>query len=395
MNIYLDYNATTPLDSEVLDAMLPFFSEKFCNPSSHYSPAYKTKEAIDIVRNEVASSINAQAGRIIFTSCGTESNNLAIQGITAKVIEDTSAPGHIISNNVEHSSVLKIYKQLKKQGWIITLLDVDQKGIINHDSLKSAITENTCLISIMLANNETGAIQDLAGISEIAHQHGIPVHTDAIQGVGKIPVDIEKLKVDLLSISAHKFYGPKGVGALYIKDRIGIQPILFGGGQENSLKPGTENIPGIVGLGNAIKKAVSNLDEYSIKTKKLINRLRQGIIADIPDIRINSTSSEQLPNTLNISFRGVDSISLQSELDEKGIYVGTGAACSSSSPEVSHVLKGMKVPPDAAFSALRFSLGRPTSAKDIDTSLEILIDTVASLRSNTNTDSPCCCDGCC
>lgn len=394
MSIYLDFNATTPLDGEVLAAMLPFFSEKYGNPSSQYLPGREAKKSIEHARSLVADAIGASGKEIIFTSGGTEANNIAIQGVARMFLNNYGIPGHIISNRVEHSCVLNTLRYLEQSGWEVSYIDVDQNGVISPENVESAIKEKTCLISIMLANNETGVIQNLAKITEFAHQAGIIVHSDAVQAVGKISVDIKPLGIDLLSLSAHKFHGPKGAGALFIKDRLPLLPILFGGGQERSLKPGTENVPGIVGLGAAIDKAVNNLNNESQKSGLLIDSLKAGIIANIADVRINGCSEDMLKNTLNVSFAGIDAISLHSALDRQGIFVGTGAACSSSTPEISHVLKGMKIPPEYAFSAIRFSVGRNTVQSEIDAALKTLISEVARLRGEENNGS-CCGEGCC
>lgn len=394
MSIYLDFNATTPLDKEVLAAILPFFAEKFWNPSSQYSPGKQAKEAIENARSQVAEAIGAAENEIFFTSGGTESNNIAIQGLAATHLDKMAVPGHIISNRVEHSCVMNTLKHLEKNGWKISYVEVDENGVISPEQVKSAINDKTCLISIMMANNETGVIQDLAAISDIAHKAGVLVHTDAVQAVGKVPVNVKNLGVDMLSLSAHKFYGPKGTGALFIKDRLNLQPILFGGGQERSLKPGTENVPGIVGLGAAIDKAEKNLGRDSEQAEKLISSLKASILANINDVRINGNSSNMLKNTLNVSFAGIDAISLHSALDKEGIYVGTGAACSSSTPEISHVLKGMKISPEYAFSAIRFSVGKTTSQCEIEKTLNTLIEVVSRLRGEEN-DGACCGEGCC
>lgn len=391
--IYLDNNATTPLDKSVLAEMQPYFADNFANPSSQHFLGQQVKQAVESARELTAQSINAIPEEVIFTSGGTEANNLAIQGIANAYLDTKSEPGHIISNRVEHSCVLSTLKHLERQGWKVTYVGVDQQGNLNTESIKSAIQDNTCLISIMMANNETGVIHDLAAISAIAHARGIPVHTDAVQALGKIPVDVHELDVDLLSLSAHKFNGPKGSGALYCKKRLQLKPVLFGGGQERGLKPGTENVPAIIGLSSAIDKAAANIENYKIHTRQLTALLREGISESIDEIRFNGNETAMLPNTLNVSFTGIDAVSLHSSLDARGICAGTGAACSSATSEVSHVLKWMKISPKYTFSAIRFSLGKQNTQDDIEKTLPILIDTVKELRCNSGCSG--CSNGCC
>lgn len=378
--IYLDNNATTPLNPIILNKMTPYFSEFFANPSSQYSLSSSSVEAIKNARKQTAAAIGSEEDEIIFTSGGTEANNLAIQGIANAYLTNNKPPGHIISNRIEHASVLNILKNLQEQGWEISYVPANKNGIIDPESIKSAIKENTCLISIMLANNEIGVVQDLPRISAIGHAEAIPVHTDAIQAIGKIPTDINDLGVDIMSISGHKFYGPKGTGALYCKKRLILKPVLFGGGQEKNLKPGTENVPGIVGFGAAIEAAANNVSDYAKHTSTLISKLKKGITEQISDYYFNGNSKNMLPNTLNVSFEGIDAVSLQTYLSSKGIFVSTGSACNSANPEVSHVLKWIKTPPRYSFSAIRFSLGENTEEVDIDITIDVLKQAVKKLR---------------
>lgn len=370
--IYLDNNATTPLDQAVLSKMTPFFAENFANPSSNHTPGAKAKQAVESSRELTAKAIGASSEEVTFTSGGTEANNLAIQGIAKKFLEDHKQPGHIISNRVEHSCVLNTLKNLDQQGWEISYVPVDKNGIINLESLKSAITENTCLVSVMLANNETGVIQNLQAICDIAHAKGIPVHSDAVQAIGKIPVNVNELGVELLALSAHKFKGPKGMGALFHKKRLTLKSIIFGGGQEQGLKPGTENTPGIIGLGEAISQATEKQAEYAEQTSQLVSALQKGIVDNIPNVNFNGAESPRIPNTLNVSFADIDAVSLQARLNSQGIFVSTGAACSSGATEVSHVLKWMKLPPKFTFSAIRFSVSRQTTMDEIERTIKIL-----------------------
>ncbi len=380
--IYLDYNATTPVLPEVMEEMLPCFSKDFGNPSSMHAHGQKARVALDTARERVARSLGAANYEIVFTSGGTESNNLAIAGYLAKSAEKGKIQ-HLITSAVEHNAVLKVCQHLAKGGVELTVLPVDRDGIINTGELKAAFRENTALVSIMTANNETGVIQPLAEIVEISHEKGVPVHTDAIQAFGKIPLDVKGLGVDMLSISGHKFYGPKGAGALYLRRGILVDAVVRGGGQEKGMRGGTENIPAIAGLGKACELAVAGLRDNFIRKKALRDGLQALLLKEIPDTRINGYHGKRIPNTLSVGFAGIEAEALAVRLDMEGLSVSTGAACSSGAAQVSHVLKAMDVPAEFMNSAIRLSLGRGSTPGEIDKAARIIIRTVAEMRGNS------------
>jgi len=338
MNNYFDNAATTRTDDEVLKEMLPFFSEEYGNPSSVYKLGRTAKKAVEEAREKVAKVINANPNEIYFTAGGSESDNLAIKGIAHA---NKNKGNHIITSKIEHHAVLETCEQLEKEGFEVTYIGVDENGIIDLDELKSAIKDTTILITIMFANNEVGTIQPIKEIGFIAKEHGITFHTDAVQAVGSLEIDVNKLNIDSLSMSGHKFYGPKGIGALYVKKGIKFDKLINGGHQERNRRAGTENVPGIVGIGKAIELAYKNLDRNNKKIKDLRDYYLEKVRTKIPNIRINGSLEKRLPGNMNISFMGVEGDGLLFNLDLNGICASTGSACASGSLEPSHVLTAM------------------------------------------------------
>lgn len=375
--IYLDHNATAPLDERVLKAMLPYLRERFGNASSIHSFGREARLAVDEARERVAELINAKPEEIIFTSGGTESDNLAIKGFAWR---NRDKGNHLIASQVEHHAVLNPMKQLEKEGFKITYLPVDSGGRVDPEELKKAITPQTILVSIMMANNEVGTIEPVEELARVCGEKEIPFHTDAIQAVGKIPVDVEVLGVDFLSLSAHKIYGPKGVGALYIRKGRKIEPLISGGHHERNLRAGTENVAGIVGFGEAAKIAREELEEERERLSRLRDRLEEGIKGKIPQVHINGDTQHRLPNTLNASFDYVEGESIILNLDLKGIAVSSGSACTSGSLEPSHVLMAMGVPPVIAQGSIRFSLGRGNTEEEVERVVAELVPIVEKLR---------------
>ncbi len=375
--VYLDHNATTPLHPEVLEAMLPYYKEAFGNPSTIYSFGQETRKATDEAREKVANLIGASPEEIIFTSGGTEANNLALKGVAAALEKKGR---HIITSSIEHHAVLSTLEYLEKRGYTVSFLPVDEHGWLDPKEVEEAITSQTALISVMHANNEVGTIEPIAKIGEIARRAGIYFHTDAVQTIGKIKVNVDDLKVDLLSLSAHKFYGPKGAGALYVRKGTRIHPLLHGGYQERRRRAGTENVAGIVGLGKAAEIASNEMVQQSRRESNLRDRLEKMIGENINHCRLNGHPTRRLPNTLNISFEFIEGESLILNLDLKGVAVSTGSACTSGSLEPSHVLMAMGVAPEIAQGSIRFSLGRDNQKEDIDYTVENLVEIVARLR---------------
>lgn len=375
--IYLDNNATTPTDERVVEAMLPYFCKKYGNPSSIYKLANESETAKEEARDKVAKLLNAKPYEIVFTGCGTESDNFAIKG-TAFVNREKG--NHIITSSIEHHAVLNACKWLEKQDFEVTYIGVDKHGVVNLDELCEAITDKTILISIMHANNEVGTIEPIKEIADIAKDNGIYFHIDAVQTVGKLPIDVNDLSVDLLSMSGHKFYGPKGVGALYIRKGTKIDSLLHGGHHERNRRAGTENVPGIVGLGKASEIAMEEFEEEERSVKKLRDRLEKGLMEKIDDVIINGHPERRLPSTLNLSVKYVEGESILLQLNHNGIAASSGSACTSGSFEPSHVLTSMGIPPDVAHGSLRFSVGRSNTEKDIDKVIEVLPPIVEKLR---------------
>lgn len=369
--LYFDHAATTAVSECVLKEMIPYFGLNYGNPSSIYTIGRENKKAIEKAREQVARSISAKQKEIYFTGCGSESDNLAIKGVA---YANKHKGNHIITSKIEHPAILNSCKNLEKNGFKVTYLGVDKEGFINLKELQESITKETILISIMFANNEIGTIQPIKEIGEIAKKNNILFHTDAVQAVGNVKINVQELNIDLLSMSAHKFYGPKGVGALYVKEGVEIQKLQDGGHQEKNKRAGTENVPGIVGMGRAIEMAYKNLEENN---KKLIN-LRDYYISQveekIPDIKINGSREKRLPGNSNISFIKIDGEELLFKLDSKGICASTGSACSSGSSEPSHVLTAIGLAPEVANSSLRITFGNENTKEDINYLVQCLAE---------------------
>lgn len=376
MRIYLDYNATTPVDREVLEAMLPYFSGSFGNASSIHSAGQRGRSAVDAARESVAALLGAKSSEIVFTCGGTEADNLALFGIVARGAEPRR---HIITTAIEHHAVLNSAQALEKQGVDVTYVPAGHDGIVDPDDIREAIRPETALISVMLANNEIGTIQPIEEIGRIAGEEDVTFHCDAVQGAGKLPLDVNRLGVDLLSISAHKIYGPKGVGALYVRSGTELEPIFHGGHHERDRRPGTENVPGIVGLGKAAELAGKNLATDAARLAALRDKFEAALLS-IPGVRVNGDPQRRVPNTCNLSFEAAGGEALVIALDLQGIACSTGAACSSGAVEPSHVLTAIGLSPDQARSSLRFSLGRPTTAEEIDRATAIIPAVVERLR---------------
>ena len=375
--IYLDHAATTPTDPEVVKAMLPYFADSFGNPSSVYSYGPEAKGAVEQARTSVAALIGARSEEIVFTSGGTEGDNFALKGV-AYANEDKGK--HIITTAIEHHAVLEVCKFLEKRGFRITYLPVDKYGLVDPDDVKKAITAKTVLISVIHASNEVGTIEPIEEIGRIAEQAGICFHSDAVQTVGHIPVDVNAVGANLLSISAHKLYGPKGVGALYVRKGTRLVPLMQGGEQERRRRAGTENVPGIVGLGKAAEIAGQQMTGEAKRLRHLRGRLIKGLLETMEHIRLNGHPERRLPNNVNVSVDFVEGESVLLNLDLEGICASTGSACSSSSLKPSHALLALGLSPELAHGSLRFSLGRENTEEDVERVLEVLPGIVARLR---------------
>lgn len=375
--VYLDHAATTYVKPEVFEAMKPYFCEHFGNASSIYSIGRDSKKAVEEAREKVAKAIGAQPKEIYFTGSGSEADNWVLKGIAAA---NKKKGNHIITSAIEHPAVLNSCKYLEGEGFEVTYLPVDSDGIVSPDELKKAIKDTTILISIMFANNEIGTIQPIQELGAIAKEKGILFHTDAVQAVGNIPIDVEKLNIDLLSLSGHKFYGPKGVGALYIRKGVRISSFIHGGQQERGKRASTENIPAIIGLGKAIELATNNLEEYNDKLLKLRERTIEGLMAKVPYIRLNGHRSNRLPGNVNISFQYIEGESLLLMLDMMGVCGSSGSACSSGSLDPSHVLMAIGLPHEIAHGSLRLSFGDENTDEDVDYILEEIPKIVSRLR---------------
>jgi len=383
--VYLDYNATTPIDPRVFEAMIPYMKEEFGNPSSIHSYGMAGKAALDNSREQIAELLGAGPREIVFTSCGSESNNLAIKGIAFQLREKGN---HLITTQVEHASVLETFRFLESQGFNSTYLSVDKYGLIDLEELREAITDDTILVSVMFANNETGVLMPIQEIAELVKEKRVIFHTDPIQAVGKIDINLKNLPVDLLSISGHKLYGPKGVGALLIRDGVKFGPLIHGGGQERGKRSGTENVAGIVGLGKAceIFKQDAGYKMQDARIKDLRDELYEGISERISGFKLNGHHEKRLSNTLNLSFEGVEGESLVMNLDLEGIAVSTGSACSEGNVEPSHVLLAMGLSKEQAVSSVRFSLGRFTEKEDINRVIDVLPGIVERIREISSSD---------
>ncbi|MFH1032742.1 MAG: cysteine desulfurase NifS [Chloroflexota bacterium] len=375
--VYLDYAATTPVRPEVVEAMLPYFTEGFGNPSSIYSYGQEAKAAVEKARKQIANLIGASEEEIFFTGGGTEADNYAIKGV---VYANEGKGNHIITSPVEHHAVIETCKFLAKRGSTVTYLTADRNCMVDPAEVKKAITNKTVIISVMHANNEVGTIEPISEIGEIAREAGVYFHTDAVQTVGHIPVNVKELGVDLLSMSSHKLYGPKGCGAIYIKKGTKIAPFIHGGEQEKGRRAGTENVPGIVGFGKAAELAVKEIKQEAERLTGLRQQLIKGILERIDHSQLNGHPTNRLPNNVNVSIAYVEGESIILNLDLEGICASTGSACSSASLEPSHVLLAMGLCHEEAHSSLRFSLGIQTVPEDIDRTLEVLPKIVGRLR---------------
>lgn len=376
--VYLDNAATTKTAPEVVESMLPYFTEHYGNPSSVYSFASKNKEVITKQREIIADVLGASANEIYFTAGGSESDNWALKA-TAEAYKDKG--NHIITTKIEHHAILHTAEYLEKQGFEVTYLDVDENGIVKLDELKKAIRPTTILISIMFANNEIGTIQPIKEIGEIAKEHGILFHTDAVQAFGQIPVNVDECHIDMLSASGHKLNGPKGIGFLYIRKGVKIRSFVHGGAQERKRRAGTENVPGIVGFGTAVKRAVDTMKERTDKEIKLRDYMIGRISEEIPYAKLNGDTKKRLPNNVNFSFRFIEGESLLIMLDMKGICASSGSACTSGSLDPSHVLLAIGLPHEIAHGSLRMTLSEETTKEDIDYVIDNLKDIVSKLRS--------------
>lgn len=375
--MYLDNSATTQVSEEVLNEMKPYFRKEFGNPSTLYSIGRSSKNALDQSRQKVADAINANPDEIIFTSGGSESDNLAIKGLAYKLRKKGN---HIITSNIEHPAVKNTLKFLENLDYNVSYLPVDENGIIKIEDLKNAITDDTILITIMHANNEIGTIQPIEEIGKISHENNIIFHTDAVQSFGKIDVDVEKLNVDLLSLSSHKINGPKGVGALYIKKGIRLEPLIHGGGQEKGIRSGTENVPGIVGFAKACEIVSKNLDKNYKKLSSIRDELIDKVLSTIPESYLNGDRNRRLPNVVNFRFKAIEGESLILLLDAKGYQASTGSACSSNTLEASPVLTALGLDPVDVHGSLRISLSPESEEFNIDEFVEIISDVVSRLR---------------
>ncbi len=374
--VYLDFNATTPVEPEVLDAMLPYFSSEFANAASIHTPGQRARAAVETAREQVAALIGARPQEIVFTSGGTESDNHATFGVVGQAF----LPVHIITTAIEHEAVLNACQALEKQGVRVTYLPTNREGLLDLEELRRTIRPETVLITIMHANNELGAVQPLEEIGRIAKEADVYFHTDAVQSAGKIPIDVNTLQVDLLSISGHKLYAPKGIGALYVRGGTRLRQFLYGGHHQRGFRPGTENVAGIVGLGKAAEIARKSLAEDAQRISALRDKLQQRLLQRVPQSRVNAGAATRTPNTTNLVFPGVEGEALLIALDLKGLACSTGAACSSGAVEPSHVLTAIGLPPEEARASLRFSLGRHTTPADIDFALNVVPAAVAQLR---------------
>jgi cysteine desulfurase len=375
--IYLDHNATTPLHPDVFKAMKPYLEKQFGNASSYYRLGREAKDALESSRKTIARCIGAQPSEIIFTSGGTESDNLALRGVAHALREKGN---HIITSAIEHHAVLRTCEDLQRYGFTVTYLPVDSNGRINPDDIKRRISKKTILISLMYVNNETGVIQPVDAVGEIAQEAGVIFHTDAVQAAGKLPVNVKKLPVDLLSITAHKLHGPKGIGALYLRTGTPLMPRITGGHHEHNLRAGTENIPAIVGFAKAFSIASEQREHTTKKLEHLRQHLESQVMARIADVQINGAGAPRVCNTSNMSFCSIDGESILLHLDLHGICASTGSACTTGAPEPSHVLTAMGVPIYNAQGSMRFSLGRDNTEQEIEQVVKVLVDVTDKLR---------------
>lgn len=378
--IYLDHAATTPLDPQVLEAMMPYLTERYGNASSIHRLGRQALDALDDARDMVAAVLGASPKEIIFTGGGSEADNLAIKGV-ALAQRQAGKGAHIITSAIEHHAVLHAVEYLELFGFEVTVLPVDQTGLVSPDTLRAAIRPDTVLVSIMYANNEVGTIQPIIELGAICRDHGVPFHTDAVQAAGSLSLNVRELNVDLLTLAAHKFYGPKGVGALYVRRGIPLLPQLNGGGQERRRRAGTENVAGSVGLAHALRMAEERRPTYAAHCAALRDRLADGILARVPYSHIAGHPARRLPNNLNMTFDYIEGESVLLLLDQKGVAASSGSACTSGSLEASHVLLALGVSPERAIGSVRFSVGKSTTAEQIDYVLDVLPPLIEQLRS--------------
>ena len=375
--VYLDYAAACPVDPRVMEEMLPYFTEKYGNPSSVYSLGFEANSAVEEARERVANLIGAEAREIIFTSTGTESINLALKGMAQK---RKSEGNHVVTSSIEHPAALSAVDELERVGFSVSRLPVDDSAIVDADKVRDAITDKTILISVMFANNEVGAVQPVREIGNIAREKGIPFHTDAVAAVGKIPIDVTKDNVDLLSLSSQDLYGPKGVAVLYVRKGTSIVPLLHGGRQERKLRPGTESVPLIVGMGKAAEIAAQEMGVESERLSKMRDKLVKGLTSTVKECHLNGRLEARLPNNANLRLSYIEGESIVLNLDMKGIQAATGSACTSETLEPSYVLTAMGIPPEHAHGSIAFTLGRWTKGADIDYVIETLPPIVKELR---------------
>jgi len=376
MSIYLDYNSTTPVDRRVLAAMMPYLAESYGNANSIHSAGQRARAAVDAARQSVAELLGAKSSEIVFTCGGTEADNLAIFGIVNPCDQPRK---HVVTTAIEHHAVLNTAQALEKQGVDVTYVPVSREGIVDPEDIREAMRPETVLVSVMLANNEIGTIQPIEEIGRIAAEEDVYFHCDAVQAAGKMAIDVRKLGVDLLSISGHKLYAPKGVGALFVRSGAELGPLFFGGHHERDRRPGTENVPGIVGLGKAAELVMENLDADAARVVALRDRFENALLA-LPGVRVNGSVRERVPNTSNLLFEAAGGESLVIALDLQGVMCSSGAACSSGAVEPSHVLTAIGLTPDQARSSLRFSLGRPTTEQEVDEAIRIIPPVLERLR---------------
>ena len=377
MKVYLDHAATTYTDPEVFEAMKPYFCEVFGNASSLHGFGREAAKAVDKARGQVAAALGCKPSEVYFTSGGTESDNWALKGI---MHAHTDKGRHLITSKIEHHAVLHACEQLEKEGFEVTYVDVDETGKIRLDQLEAAIRPDTVLVSVMAANNEVGTVQPIGEIAKLCKAKGALFHTDAVQAVGSLPLNVSEQGIDLLSLSAHKFYGPKGVGALIVRNGVRLDKLIIGGAQERSMRGGTTNTPGIVGLGEAIARAVGGMEENNAHVRALRDHFIDRVQKEIPDLRLNGHPTDRLPNNVNFSFEYVEGESILMTLDLKGIAVSSGSACTSGSLDPSHVLLAMGVPVELAHGSIRFTFGRRNTLEETDYTVEVLKETLQNLR---------------
>jgi cysteine desulfurase len=387
-DIYLDHAATTPVDPRVLEVMLPFFSERFGNPSSIYTLGQDARAGLDWARGTIAGLLGCQARELVMTSGATESNNLAVKGVAWWHRFNAPERGnHIVVSAIEHHAVLHATESLIPHGFEVSVVKPDGDGMVQPGAVEAALRPDTCLVSVMYANNEIGTIQSVREIAKIAHARGVTVHTDAVQAAGALPLDVDDLGIDLLALSAHKFYGPKGVGLLYVRRRTPIEWQQHGGGQEGGRRGGTENVPLVVGMAAALALATDEMDERNDRLTRLRDRLIEGVLERVPDARLNGHPTVRLPNNVNLSFDGVEGETLLLNLDMLGIAASSGSACSTGSTEPSHVLTALGLGPEIARGSLRLTLGKDTTETEIGRAIDAVVETVERVRQLVGTPS--------